>query len=369
MSEESSESRHYRGTMHRNAQELVEWHSKSQPVDVLDPVLPIVDAHHHLFGGDRDPLFYRVDDLQKDLSSGHKIIGTVYCEAYESGWRETGPVPLRPVGEVEHIVDVTQSPVSTPQGPCDVAAGIVSFADMMLGNEVIPVLEAELSAGQNRLRGVRHRTATDDGTVGSFIKDRPRPHLLLEKKFRQGVAQVGRFGMSFDAWIYHTQLEEFRALADALPDVPLVLNHLGGPIGVAEFRSKRTEVLQYWDNQLKELAIRPNVFIKEGGMGMPVFGFGFEHEDNPPSSETLARAWKPLIDLCIERFGTERCMFESNAPVDLQSCSYTELWNALKLCTKDLSSKERNDLFYRTACRVYRLPKLEKKGDALAPIE
>lgn len=245
------------------------------------------------------------------------------------------------------------------------AAGIVSHADMMLGSAVGQVLDAQWEAGQGRLRGVRHRTATDEGTVGAFIQHRPRPHLLCDSTFRQGIAQLKRFGLSFDAWVYHTQLEEFISLVDAFPETTMVLNHVGGPIGVAEYQAKRAEVLADWEKLLRSLAKRPNVFVKVGGMGTTVFGFGFEGCREPASAADLAAAWRPYIDTCLDAFGTERCMFESNAPVDKQSCSYTELWNAFKLCTKDMSGKERSDLFYRTACRVYRLPELERTADAL----
>lgn len=356
----------YRGTLLRSDQELQEWHAQAHCADAIEPWLPIVDAHHHLFGHPQDRIHYRMDALQRDISGGHKVIGTVYCEAYFSGWRQTGPRILQPVGEVEFIVDATTSPSSTPHGDCQVAAGIVSHADMTLGDAAADVLEAQLDAGRGRLRGVRHRTATVEGTVGSFIEHPPAPRLMCDPKFKQGVAQLQRYGLSFDAWIYHTQLEEFIALADAFPDTTFILNHVGAPIGVAEYRNRRAEVLAYWETQLRVLAARPNVFVKIGGMGMTVFGFGFEHGAAPAQAGDLAHAWKALIDLIIEVFGTQRCMFESNFPVDKQSCSYTELWNAFKLCTRDLSPAERCDLFYRTACRVYRLPDLERLGDSLA---
>ncbi len=352
----------YRGSFPRTTQEVSDWQARAPRVDVLEPELPIVDAHHHLFGSPEDPIHYRLEDLREDIASGHRLLGTVYIEAYESGWRKTGPEAMRPVGEVELIVGLTAAPVQVPHGSCQVAAGIVSYVDLTHGDRVADVLEAQLKAADGRLRGVRHRTATADGTVGAFIKDPPKPHLLSDREFRRGFAQLDQFGLSFDAWIYHTQLDELTDLADAFPNTPIVLDHLGAPIGVAEFRAKRGEVLEHWRNSLRALAARPNVRVKVGGMGMMVFGFGFERSQTPPTSSELARAWQPYIDTCVELFGTERCMLESNFPVDKQSCSYVELWNAFKLATRALASDERSDLFYRTACRTYRLPELMRVG-------
>ena len=353
----------YRGAFPRTAQEVSDWHARAPSIDVLEPELPIVDAHHHLFGSPQDALHYRLEDLQHDIAGGHRVLGTVYVEAYESGWRKTGPVAMRPVGEVEMIEPLTRAPVQTPRGSCQVAAGIVSYADLTLGDGVADVLEEQLKAAQGRLRGVRHRAATDEGTVGRFIKDRPRPHLMADRAFRRGFAQLDRFGLSFDAWIYHTQLDELIDLADAFPNTPIVLDHVGAPIGVAEFRPQRAEVIAQWETALRALAARPNVRVKVGGMGMTMFGFGFEHAERPATSSELVHAWQPYIDTCVEAFGTKRCMLESNFPVDKQSCSYGELWNAFKLATRSLSNDERSDLFYRTACRTYRLPELMRLGD------
>jgi predicted TIM-barrel fold metal-dependent hydrolase len=284
-------------------------------------------------------------------------------EAYEAGWRTSGPQSLRPVGEVEQIVALSRSPLTTAHGSCRVAAGIVASADLCLGKSVTEVLDAELEASQGRLRGVRHHAATDAGTVGRFIKNPPRPQLLGEAGFRQGFARLSGYGLTFDAWIYHTQLDELIALADAFPDTTIVLDHVGAVIGVAEYRPRRAEVLAFWRARMRALAERRNVRVKIGGMGMPFFGFGFEHGPRPASAAALAQDWKPFIETSIEAFGTDRCMFESNFPVDKQSCSYTELWNAFKLATASLTKDERSDLFYRTACRTYRLPDLEAEGD------
>lgn len=358
----------YRGSLPRSVEALKKWHARlpdSPAEEVLDPAMPIVDAHHHLFGNSNDEQHYRAQDLQRDMAGGHRVIGTVYVEAYQSGWRQTGPEALRPVGEVEMIVGLAGTPVAGVQGACQIAAGIVSSADLTLGEGVAEVLAAQMEAGQGRLRGVRHHAAYDDGLVGRFIKHPPKPHLLLDPAFRKGLAQLPQWGLSFDAWIYHHQINELTDLADAFPHIPLVLNHVGGVIGVGEFEAQRADVLKSWAMDLRNLALRPNVRVKVGGMGMPVFGFGFEHQPRPATSAELVQAWQPLIDTCLDAFGSQRCMFESNFPVDKQSCGYTTLWNAFKLATRSLSPDERKALFYRTACATYRLPELENAADRM----
>jgi L-fuconolactonase len=291
------------------------------------------------------------------------VVGTVYVEAYGANWRTSGPEHLRPVGEVESVVAAIHQPVPTPGGPCEVAAGIVAQADLMLGAGVAEVVEAHLAAANGRLSGIRWRTATDDGTVGRTIGDKPRAGLLREAAVREGCAWLAQYGLSFDIWAYHHQLDEVIELADACPSTRLVLDHVGGVIGVAEYAPRRDEVRAIWKDAMRRLAMRPNVSVKLGGLGMPVFGFGFEHGQQPARAQALAAAWKPFIHECIDAFGTSRCMFESNFPVDKQSCSYTSLWNAFKLTTASLSPSERSDLFSGTACRVYRLGTLERRVD------
>ena len=355
----------YRGNQPKSTLELADWLSRAAPSTALDPAMPIVDPHHHLFGSSEDKLFYRLEDLRRDLDSGHRVIGTVYVEAYNSGWRKTGPEEMRPVGEVELITEVAEKPVSLASGECQVAAGIVCYADLRLGDRVEEVLQQQIAAAQGRLRGLRHRTQAVDGAVGRVGTNLPKPHLLLDAQFRRGVARLAPLGLSFDSWIYHTQIGELVDLADAFPDQPIVLDHVGGPIGVEEFRSRRAEVLREWESGVRALAARPNVVVKVGGMGMPLYGYGFEQRERPPTATELAAAWKPYIETSIEAFGTNRCMFESNFPVDKQSATYCDLWNAFKLVAQGYSLGERKDLFYRTACRTYRLPALEAEADRL----
>lgn len=341
--------------MVKTTRELLNWHAIHPREAPVDTELPIVDPHLHIFGTEKDPQYYRLADYAQDVAGGHHVVKTVYVEAYRSGWRTTGPDHMRSVGEVESIVNQTKEPIVTDYGHCEFAAGIVANVDLTKGAEVIETLDAHVEAGQGRLRGVRQIAAYDDGLVGSFIKELPPTRLLQDTRFKDGFSKLKGYGLSFDVWVYHHQLDELNSLVDSFPEVTFVLNHIGGLIGVGPYRANRGNTLASWKFNLRRLAERPNVYVKVGGLGMPVFGFNFEHQPRPATSHELCNAWRPLIDTCIAAFGTKRCMFESNFPVDRQSARYTEIWNAFKLATKTMSLDERKDLFYETACRAYRL--------------
>lgn len=348
----------YRGSFPRTSAEIATWHATSRPERILDPALAIIDPHHHLFGMKGDRNSYEFDDLARDIGGGHRVIGTVYVEAYEAGWRAAGPEALRPVGEIETIVAQTRQPIITETGSCRVAAGIVGFADLRLGDAVCDVLDALIEAGEGRLCGVRHRVAVTRGIVGRSLVAPPSTDLLSAPEFRDGLKQLAAHQLPFDVWIYHEQLPELIELADALPRVPLVLNHVGGLIGIAERQAEIDAARRFWATGMQALAKRPNVSVKIGGMGMPVFGYGFEHGAVPASSKELADAWRANFSICLESFGARRCMFESNFPVDQQAANYVAIWNAFKRLSWGLSVTERNALFHGTAARVYGLEHL-----------
>ena len=319
---------------------------------ILEPDLPIVDPHHHLW--DRPEWRYLLHDLLADTGSGHNILATVFVQA-RAMHRASGPEEMRPIGETEFVNGVAAMSASGAYGKTRACAGIVGHADLTLGEAVEPVLAAHLRAGGERFRGIRHITAWDaDATVRNPAYS-PPPGLLADKKFRAGFAVLGRLGLSFDAWLYHPQIGELTELARAFPDVRIVLNHVGGPLGIGVYAGRRQEIFPAWAASIKTLAACPNVFVKLGGLGMRIGGFDFPAQGEPPSSETLAAAWRPYIETCIEAFGTARAMFESNFPVDKGSYSYPVFWNACKLMSKGASGAEKSDLFARTAAGFYRL--------------
>lgn len=344
----------YRGNLVRTTDALQRWLAGQSSEGTLEPDLPIVDSHHHLWHFPGEGRRYLLPDLMEDLDSGHNIVATIYVEA-GAMWRTVGQHAFRPVGEVEFAVDVAEKAASLNGNRRRVAAGIVAHADLMLGDSVAPVLEAQAEAAAGRLRGIRHQATFDAGPINRYVKHQAPEHLLTSKGFMQGFGHLARNGLSFDAWLFHPQLPDLLTLASRFPYTVVILNHVGGVLGVDRYRAQKNEVFTDWKKNLAQLALLDNVFVKVGGMGMPMFGFGFEHLSRPPGSEVLAAAWRPYIETCLELFGTRRCMFESNFPVDKQSCSYRTLWNALKRASFDLSPDERADLFQATASRVYRL--------------
>ncbi|SEK05948.1 Predicted metal-dependent hydrolase, TIM-barrel fold [Paraburkholderia diazotrophica] len=315
----------------------------------LEPGMPIVDAHHHFY--ERTGWTYLLDEYLEDARSGHNITASVYMQAL-TRYRKDGSEPMRPVGEIEYVVGAT-APLQ--KGRPQVAKGIVGYADLRRGTAVREVLEAELQAGAGRLRGVRHLVTWDaDQTLVNPLSAAPQG-LLLDPTYRSGVAQLGALGLSYDAWLFFPQLPELFDLAKAYPDTPFIINHCGGIVRIASYTDKRKEVFDAWSSSMRELAQLPNVYVKVGGLGMRINGFDFEKGELPPSSIELAATWKPWMHTCIETFGANRCMFESNFPVDKGSYPYSNGWNAFKRLTAQASTQEREALFRGTVTKVYHL--------------
>jgi predicted TIM-barrel fold metal-dependent hydrolase len=323
--------------------------------DIIDPKRPIVDPHHHLW--DRGGLRYMIEEMSDDIASGHNIVATVYVDC-RSMYRASGPEAFRPVGEVEFANGVAAMAASGGYGPALICAGIVSHVNLLLGDGAKPVLEAEITAGQGRFRGIRHSSAYDaDPDIAHMYATRPQG-LLLDSTFRKGFACLAPLDLSFDAWLFHPQLSEFVDLARAFPDTRIVLDHCGGPVGLGRFAGRREQTFAVWKASILEAAKCPNVVVKLGGLAMRLLGFDFHERAMPPSSEKAAAAWRPYIETCIEAFGPARCMFESNFPPDKGQCSYQVIFNAFKRIAAQYSEAEKTALFSKTAADFYRL-KLE----------
>lgn len=319
----------------------------------LEPDLPIVDAHHHLW--DRPGWRFLAEEMSADIAaSGHNVQATVFVQAI-THYRTEGPESLRPVGETEFTAEIGERAEAGAFGGVKLAAGIVGYVDLTEGSIVQDVLEAHIAAGHGRFKGVRHNAMWDaDMSLVNPLNPRPQG-LLLNSRYREGFARLAPLGLSFDAWLFHPQIPELTDLARAFPDTTIILDHLGGPLCAGVYEGKRAEVFAAWQPAIRELATCPNVVVKLGGLGMRVNGFGFEKAPDPPSSETLASAFAPYFDTCLEAFGSERCMFQSNFPVDKGSFGYGEIWNAYKRMTVGMSATERTALFSGTAQRIYKL--------------
>ena len=320
--------------------------------EILEPDLPIVDAHHHLWDhiGNR----YFLHDLLDDVGCGHNIRATVSIEC-RSMYRQDATAALQPVGETEFLNGAAAVSASGLYGPCRAVAAIVGHADLCLGAAVQPVLEAHLRSAGERFRGIRYSAVwhPDPAARGSLAN--PPPYVMGDPRFRKGFAQLAPLGLSFDAWVYHTQLAEVADLARAFPRTPVILDHVGGVIGIGPYAGRRDITFVEWRAGMQTLATCGNVCVKLGGMGMRLFGFDLSGRTGPPSSIELAELWRPYVNTCIELFGPARCMFESNFPVDKGSCGYAVLWNAFKRLTAGASADDKRALFSGTASRVYRL--------------
>ena len=319
--------------------------------EVIDPDQMICDPHHHLwdYPGSR----YLLPELVADIGSGHKVVSTVYMEC-GAMYRASGPEAFAPVGETEFVQGVAAMSASGQYGPAQVAAGIVGFADLALGADVREVLEAHLTAGPNRFRGIRHATSYhDDPDIRNAHTD-PIKNLTSTPSFRQGYEVLGDMGLSFDAWCYFEQIPQLVELAQTFPEVPMIVDHFAGPLGVGPY-DDFDKTFATWQQLIAPFAHLDNVSFKLGGINMKVNGYQWHKRPVPPGSDELVAATGRYYRHCIDEFGAERCMFESNFPVDKVSCSYRVLFNAFKKIASHYSAAERQQLFFDTAKRVYRL--------------
>ena len=326
-----------------------EWLAQTKE-ETLEPEQIICDPHHHFW--EYPDSRYLLEELLLDTTSGHKVVSTVFVECM-SKYRKNANKALAPVGETEFVESIAEISATEKFGNTRTAAAIVSFADLLLGEAVDEVLTAHVEASPKRFRGVRHACSWESSDKIRNSHSNPPPNLYLQEKFRRGFSRLSNFNLTFDAWLYHTQLYELIDLAEAFPEQPIVLDHVGGPLGIGPYKGHREEVFTEWKKGISELASCENVFIKLGGLAMAINGFEWHKRDAPPSSKELAEQTRPYFLHCIDEFGPNRCMFESNFPVDKISCSYNVLWNSFKRISADFSIQEKNDLFHGTATKFY----------------
>jgi predicted TIM-barrel fold metal-dependent hydrolase len=320
--------------------------------EILEPGLPIVDPHHHLW--ERPGYRYLFPELLADVGSGHNIRATLFEQA-GSMYRADGPEELKSLGETEFVCGVAAMSASGKYGPTRCIAGMVGYVDLRLGARAKGVLERHIAVSDGRVRGIRNgSTWSDDPNLKGFGGAAPQG-LLLDKSFREGFAALAALGLTFDAWVFQTQLGDVIDLARAFPQATIVLNHVGGPVGIGPYAGRRDEAFAVWRDAIKQIASFPNTYVKLGGLGMKMIGFDFAEKPEPPSSQDLAAAWRPYIETSIAAFGPQRGMFESNFPVDKGSCSYQVLWNAFKRIAAGYSADEKTALFSGAAKKAYRL--------------
>jgi predicted TIM-barrel fold metal-dependent hydrolase len=329
-----------------------DWLAATQEA-ALEPDRPIIDPHHHLW--DRPGSRYLLHDLVEDLSSGHNIRATVFLECREM-YRADGPAETRSLGETTFVAGVSAMSESGKYGGAHACAGIIGNVDFRVGSRAKGILEQHIVAAGGRFRGIRNgATWHTDPSLRVFTSGSGEG-LYVNPQWREGFAALAPLNLSFEAWMFHTQLGDLISLAGAFPETKIVLNHVGGSLAVGPYAGKQAEVFPEWQKQIQKLGQFPNVYIKLGGLGMPsLMGFEMGQQEKAPSSEELAKAWAPYLNTCIEAFGPDRSMFESNFPVDKGMCSYANLWNAFKRVAEPYSNDEKNAMFHNTALKFYRL--------------
>ena len=319
--------------------------------DIIQPELEICDAHHHLF--DYPTNSYMFNHLLEDLNSGHKITSTVFVEC-GAMYNKHADESHAPVGETEFVNGVAAMSASGQYGATRVCAAIVGFADLTLGSHVGSILDVHLQKS-DRFRGIRHATGWDASNDIRNSHTKPTQHLLADKTFRLGFEELAQRNLSFDAWHYHHQISELTHLAKAYPETSIILDHFGGPLGIGPYEGKREAIFAQWQLDIEALSQCANVVVKIGGLLMPINGFDFHKSENLASSDQVVAAMLPYVQHTVATFGVDRCMFESNFPVDKVSCSYRTLWNAFKKMSSEFGTQGQKDLLHNTACRIYRL--------------
>ena len=316
--------------------------------EIVAPEQRIVDPHHHLWprGG---ALPYGLPELTADaVAAGHLVERTVFVEC-RAAYRPDGPPHLAPVGETEFVAGVAKN------DPRHLIGGIVAHADLTDLDHLDEVIDAHRAAGNGLFRGIRHAGSHPVEPEALMIPGRAPAGLYADADFRRGVERLGSLDLTYDTWHYHYQNVEFADLARSVPNTLMVLDHFGTPVGVGRFAGQREEIFADWKVTIAEIAKCENVVAKLGGLAMPDNGFGWHTAARPPTSDEFVAAQARYYLHAIECFGPERCMFESNFPVDRYSLSYKVLWNGLKKIAAPFSDSERDAMFRGTATRVYRL--------------
>ncbi|MEQ8556983.1 MAG: amidohydrolase family protein [Henriciella sp.] len=330
-----------------------EWLSQVQE-EIVDPDREIVDPHHHLWPkGNARGIIYDLEDLWRDTEDGHRVTQTIFMEC-GAAYRADGPEHLRPVGETEFVAAAAASSAAD-LGKATIAA-LVAHADLRLPlAQLDEVLDAHIEAADGLFRGIRHSGPFDKAGKTFRIPPRAPEGLYRDEAFRRGVAHLGEHGLTYDTWNYHHQLRDFADLAEAVPGTVMVLDHFGTPLGVGPYEGKRDDNFERWKDDIAAVAEKPNVYAKIGGLAMPDNGFGWHERATPPTSDEFVETQAKYYHHTIKCFGPQRCMFESNFPVDRLSIGYRVLWNGLKKIASDYSGEEQTAMFSDVARKVYRV--------------
>lgn len=330
------------------------WLDKTKE-EIIEPDIPICDPHHHFWDKrtERGYPRYQLDELLTDITSGHNVRSTVFIEA-RSMYNANLPADESSIGEVEYVQGISAASASGIYGETRAAASIIGNANLNLGDGVKPILES-LSSASARFRGIRHSVTWDPHPEVENTALHKYEGQLVSDKFQAGAKVLSDMNMTFEAWLYFHQLPQLLEFAKSVPDLTIILNHIGGLVMNGPYENKREEVVKLWKDGIAKISECSNVVVKLGGVGMPRTGFDWHDRDSPIGSRELAASIAPYFNYCIEHFGTDRCMFESNFPVDKVSFSYHVLYNAFKRFSRGFSDSERAAMFHDNAVSIYKV--------------
>lgn len=321
--------------------------------EIINPELPIIDPHHHLWNGDNQlasSFPYLIDNLSEDTNSGHNIVGTIFMECAQ-GYYQEGEDKYKPIGETEYVMKVIKDSKKTSNSANII--GIISFADLMLGSEVKDVLNQHILIGEGLFKGIRHAAGWDQSNEIHNSHSNPIKNIYYDPSFRKGAEELIKLNLTFDAWHYHNQISDLSIFAKDYPELTIIHDHFGGPLGVGPYQGKKQEIFKKWKDDISQLSENKNVHSKLGGLAMPVNGWNFHKQDKPATSDQIIEMHYDYYLHAIECFGVDRCMFESNFPVDRRSISYHVLWNAFKKMVSNYSNEDKNKLFFQNAKDIY----------------
>ena len=317
--------------------------------EALEPALPIIDAHHHLWirSGHR----YLVPEFVEDMRSGHNIVATVYAECH-SMYRQGGDEALQSLGETEFVAGCAAMADSGVFGTPAFCKGMVGNVDLRLGDKSRAVFEQHIERSGGRFKGVRFTTAWDQHDA--ITNQVPSSGLLIEAEVVAAAKVMAELDLTLDIWVYHPQLTDVARLAAMVPDLTIVLNHTGVPILGGPYGHQHEQVFDDWQSGMKTVAQCGNVYLKLGALPIRKRGDG-KDRSVPPGSQEICAAWSPWMHACIDAFGVQRCIFESNFPVQKLFSSYVVTWNAFKRLARGCTEAEKAWLFHDAAVDAYRL--------------
>ena len=323
--------------------------------EIIDPELPIIDPHHHLWNGDNQlagSFPYLIEHLSEDTNSGHNIVGTIFMECAQ-GYYQEGEDKYKPIGETEYVMKIIKDAKKTSNSANII--GIISFADLMLGSKVKDILNQHILIGEGLFKGIRHAAGWDQSNEIHNSHSNPIKNIYYDPSFRKGAEELIKLNLTFDAWHYHNQISDLSIFAKDYPELTIIHDHFGGPLGVGPYQGKKQEIFKKWKDDISQLSENKNVHSKLGGLAMPVNGWNFHKQDKPATSDQIIEMHYDYYLHTIECFGVDRCMFESNFPVDRRSISYHVLWNAFKKMVSNYSNEDKNKLFFQNAKDIYGL--------------